>query len=334
MTANMAGGIGMSIDTTRDRREPIFTQTYGPRVSYGSDWDLYTATYDWRPETTKESIWNLKSDYSKQLLLSSFPVQFKGGVHGRRQSRWGGLRGTLGSSRFVGPDRVAGVNPATGINDDNLKQFILPEPGPNPKIRGTSPWPAMDKLDLPSVNRAFAQNPGWFLETAPTRQDTSEIKEDINAAYVQGLIQIQKLSVLGGVRFEETNVEGTAAFNDPRQPATNRISRDRTYEDFFPSVHARYDLRPGWVARASYSTGMGRPRLAELYPVTTVSYAQAANGRPGTVMQNDPGLRPQYTDNIDVSLEYYFEPAGVLSVGVFRKDITDFLFRNQTEIEI
>src|SRR5690606_34745234 len=28
--------------------------------------------------------------------------------------------------------------------------------------------------------------------------------------------------------------------------------------------------------------------------------------------------------NFDLSLEYYFEPAGVFSVGVFHKDITDF----------
>jgi iron complex outermembrane recepter protein len=66
-----------------------------------------------------------------------------------------------------------------------------------------------------------------------------------------------------------------------------------------------------------------------MYPVTSVSYAA---GDTGTVSQNDPGLHPQYAKNYDLSIEYYFEPAGVISAGVFRKDITDFLYRGEREI--
>ena len=35
-----------------------------------------------------------------------------------------------------------------------------------------------------------------------------------------------------------------------------------------------------------------------------------------------------FRSNYDVSLEYYVEPAGVISVGAFRKDIRDFIARN------
>ena len=73
---------------------------------------------------------------------------------------------------------------------------------------------------------------------------------------------------------------------------------------------------------------MARPNMIDLYPVTTISYA----GDGGTVTQNDPGLKPQYAENFDLSLEYYFEPAGVLSVGWFHKDITDFISRGNTAI--
>jgi TonB-dependent receptor len=70
--------------------------------------------------------------------------------------------------------------------------------------------------------------------------------------------------------------------------------------------------------------------MNNLFPITTVSYD--ASGTDGTVTQNDPGLKPQYSKNYDASLEYYFEPAGVLSFGVFRKDLTDFLAREVREI--
>jgi iron complex outermembrane recepter protein len=44
-------------------------------------------------------------------------------------------------------------------------------------------------------------------------------------------------------------------------------------------------------------------------------------------------LNPQTSENYDLSLEYYFEPAGLLSVGFFRKDIKNFLSRTSDDID-
>lgn len=44
---------------------------------------------------------------------------------------------------------------------------------------------------------------------------------------------------------------------------------------------------------------------------------RASAGRPSTIIPND---------NIDATAEYYFEPAGLLSFGVFLKEISDFIF--------
>ena len=40
----------------------------------------------------------------------------------------------------------------------------------------------------------------------------------------------------------------------------------------------------------------------------------------------NPALKPYTSDNFDVSAELYFEPAGALSVGAFRKNIRNFIF--------
>jgi TonB-dependent receptor len=44
-----------------------------------------------------------------------------------------------------------------------------------------------------------------------------------------------------------------------------------------------------------------------------------------TLTVNNPSLLPQMAANWDASLEYYFEPVGSLSIGWFRKKITDYI---------
>jgi iron complex outermembrane recepter protein len=45
-----------------------------------------------------------------------------------------------------------------------------------------------------------------------------------------------------------------------------------------------------------------------------------------TITTSNPALKPQTADNFDVAAEYYFEPAGVVSVGLFHKEIKNFIF--------
>ena len=47
-----------------------------------------------------------------------------------------------------------------------------------------------------------------------------------------------------------------------------------------------------------------------------------------TITSNNPDLQPQYGKNYDAVLEYYFEPAGLLSLGVFQKNLSNFIYRS------
>ena len=82
----------------------------------------------------------------------------------------------------------------------------------------------------------------------------------------------------------------------------------------------KYEPVPGWIARASYSTNIGRPNIAQIIPNTTVNYETRS------ISTSNQSLKPQFADNFDVSLEYYFEPVGLLSAGVFLKEIKQFIF--------
>jgi TonB-dependent receptor len=119
------------------------------------------------------------------------------------------------------------------------------------------------------------------------------------------------------VRYEKTQVDASGRNTGSAQPGRGEVRRQQSYDDFFPSLHLRYAIRPNLTARVSVSTAAARPNMSDLYPTTTVSY-NATTGL-GTVTQNAAGLRPQESLNYDLSIEYYFEPSGVLLGRLFPK---------------
>jgi iron complex outermembrane recepter protein len=95
---------------------------------------------------------------------------------------------------------------------------------------------------------------------------------------------------------------------------------------FFPSVHFRHAFTDSLIGRASWSTSIGRPALGDLVPSFSVSDTNQ------TVTLDNPSLKPQFADSYDLSLEYYLKPMGLFSVGLFRKDLTDFVFRQEVGV--
>lgn len=320
--------IGLSIDARGDQRKPVYRQTYGPGITYGSDLSLYTATMYTLTDRANDDMSNARADYEKQFRGLAYPVKLKSGVAWRRQKKDGAGQSGVPTYQIVGPDGVQGLNATTRGNDDNLAQFLKPNPVQPVRVQGSYPWPAMNDLDFHRVLDLLKTNPGYFKLTAPATPVVNALQEEVTSAYVQSSVQLGHLNVLGGVRFERTEVEALGKNTDSRNPSIATITKDGRYQDYFPSVHFRYDLRKGLVARASYSTSMARPNGSDLYPTTTVTYT----GDYGAVTQNNPGLQPQYSDNVDLSLEYYFEPAGLISVGWFHKDIQNFISRSVTTI--
>jgi TonB-dependent receptor len=195
----------------------------------------------------------------------------------------------------------------------------------------------------------FRSNPELFARNVAADlqaelQGRLKFKENINAAYVMGNIDLGKLSILGGFRVEATEVWGEgassgispeeaarrAAFVGPLTEAEiirrtiaqygDRISREGDDRGVFPSLHFKYQVTPGLITRLSYASNIGRPNIGQLVPSTTVSFDNR------TVTSSNPNLGPQTADNFDLSVEYYFEPAGLLSAGVFLKELKDFIF--------
>lgn len=165
-----------------------------------------------------------------------------------------------------------------------------------------------------------AANPVGTLNRGGFFNDT----ENIYAGYGQYDGHFGKLGVLVGVRVENTatTLRGIGATTDANGVTTVApTSQKSNYTNFFPTVQVRYDFTPQFVARATYSTGIGRPGFLQ----TTAG--QNADLSAFSVSVGNPGLKPITANSFDGSLEYYLPNSGVLSVGVFDKELSNYILQ-------
>jgi iron complex outermembrane receptor protein len=188
----------------------------------------------------------------------------------------------------------------------------------------------------------FTQTPQQVYQSVlDSKGTTSEIKEEVSAAYLQGQVKVQRLRVLGGVRVERTEPSGASftrrsiatgpganAFNAALSLDENiaraqanwptYVRQRAKYNNVFPGLHAVYEITPGLQARASYNVSITRPSGAQLLPNYNVNDAAR------TISRGNVDLKPYTSDNYEAALQYYFEPIGMVSAGVFQKQLTNY----------
>lgn len=159
------------------------------------------------------------------------------------------------------------------------------------------------------------------------------MEEGVDAGYAQFATRLfNRLHVLGGVRHERVTTDTFTYFRARSTPIAvqpdhflrarmdyQQQTTEGEYSKTFPSIHFAYDITKNLKARASWSTSYGRPTLAQLVPAISVSDSLQ------TVTIGNPSIKPQLAENIDLKLEYYPSNTGMISVGVFKKDISDFI---------
>lgn len=99
--------------------------------------------------------------------------------------------------------------------------------------------------------------------------------------------------------------------------ATRDVSR--SYTDWLPSVNVRYELSDEVIARLGYYKTIVRPNLNQASPRALAEPGENA------IEAGNPDLVRQSAHNLDASLEWYPGNKSVVSVGLFYKDITDFI---------
>ncbi|MEY3634619.1 MAG: hypothetical protein RLZZ61_1029 [Pseudomonadota bacterium] len=92
----------------------------------------------------------------------------------------------------------------------------------------------------------------------------------------------------------------------------------RSYDDWLPSANLAVYPTESTIMRFAVADVMTRPTLGSLTP------GGSADGFNYKVTSGNPFLEPYRARNYDLSLEWYFAPQAVLSVALFKKDVSTF----------
>jgi iron complex outermembrane receptor protein len=278
---------------------------------------------------SNEDIWGAHLNAQKNLK-TTLPAYLKAGFRHR------------GQSRYRSYDRIEAIHRSGSNGTFDANKFKGTGEESSKRLFGGRYETLVVYGDAQAAVRNFFANPAeWnFLAVDSVRRslaEDGEVSEEVTAGYVMGDVKIGRLGLLGGIRMEQTNIAADSPKYIPILPALpssapvdQQVARMRQewdhtvkvksdYRNWFPGLHARYALTSGLLARASYSQGIGRPPFGNLKPLTNVNLTALS------ISQNNTALLPQEAKNYDVSLEYYFEPVGVLSATVFKKEIRNFI---------
>ncbi|MEO8016797.1 MAG: TonB-dependent receptor [Pseudomonadota bacterium] len=127
-----------------------------------------------------------------------------------------------------------------------------------------------------------------------------------------------------GMRRAETRVSANGFTTAVAATGPRPLQVVNTYSDDLPSVNLAYQLTDELLLRAGWAKVMARPLLPNLAPTISAITTPSAAGAIGTLTIGNPYLAPFRATNYDLSLEWYFNEGGLLSLAVFKKDVSNF----------
>ncbi len=221
------------------------------------------------------------------------------------------------------------------IRDNNFFEFDLEDAFPTLASAPNRDYSDPDYLAGSEYQAGFFADPEWLGSLNLTNGESVpdeflranfDVEENVFAAYAMTNQQLtDKLSLLFGVRLENTNVTATGNQIEDEENVVGQITDESSYTNVMPGAHFKYDLNNRTVLRFAWTNTLARPNYEDLVPSVDVVSADEE------IFLGNPDLEPTTSMNFDLMAEYYFQSVGILSGGVFYKDIQDFIYVFQFE---
>lgn len=280
--------------------------------------------------TTENSEHAFRADFSYDLVETFLPDAITSVDFGYRfnktQSTFDQVRSSIGLSQM-----------ADSPNGSLFADLLVPGPsnfgdadGRELAIRNfllIDPDRAFSDPDgtLSILQAALASQPGMRSLSDPSSDSAAffDITEKTHAAYAQVNFDMGFLRGNFGLRYIDTKIDslGNSIVGDD----VTQVVTSGGYDEWLPRLNLVANLRDDLQIRASWSEDIRRPDFNDLS--TSVSFPTGPNN---AVLIGNPDLEPETVTSYDVSAEWYFAPASVLSVGFFHKERTN-LFVTQLE---
>ena len=139
------------------------------------------------------------------------------------------------------------------------------------------------------------------------------VEETTDAFYGQANFDFGMVRGNIGARYVETEVDSSSFVPSPDGGGTF-VSTPGTYDFFLPRANLIVEPVEDVLLRAAYTQDILRPGFNRIN--TAATFTQNENT---PISIGDPGLEPSITDSFDVSADWYFAPASVISIGYFNK---------------
>ena len=184
---------------------------------------------------------------------------------------------------FLSPERSGLVNP-TGLDSDYMMSYTIFNQAGNP-----------------------AANPGTDYHAS----------QGVTASYLMADFKpFPQLTLVGGARFENTNLKIFGATNLPARyfGDFNGVSKIQQL-DLLPAVSATFELTQGVNIRMAWSQTLARPSFKEMGPVITKDFTA------DSYFLGNPQLQLSKANNYDFRAEWFPRAGEVLSLSLFYKDL-------------
>jgi TonB-dependent receptor len=189
---------------------------------------------------------------------------------------------------------------------------------------------------FPDIFAYVNANPSQFTMTSTAGGNSAnfDLIEKVSAGYVMNTLDIStRWRLVAGVRFEGTNLDtssfqtvttcsGTVTSSGCSGTTTTTsgfVPARGSYLKVLPSASLRYALTSNTNLRLAYGRGLSRPDPQDIAQAMTIDNTV----NPHVVSLGNPNLKPELADNVDILIEHYLNPFGMITAGYFYKNLTD-----------
>jgi len=185
----------------------------------------------------------------------------------------------------------------------------------------------MDVHKMREFNRTYRPHYDLDLQQWAKEAETSyySAREYTLGNYFMTVLDFGKFRFVGGMRAEYSNSKydgraGSIDDNNRFEGAVDTVSSNQ-YLHFFPNSQLIIGLGKMTNFRVAFTRSIGRPTLDELSPFVLWDYSRQV------ITRGNAKLNPMLSNNFDVLFEHYFMNVGQFSMGLYYKNMTDFIFR-------
>ena len=251
----------------------------------------------------------LRFDVSRESFLFDTPVEWKAGVKFRDREKTRDVNKDLYSGDLGLADFTRGFRVTDWRLPNPMARF--PDPDLTAALRG-----GQSGLEFEDGDSAFESLAEDYI-----------VEEQILATYAMGTFEFDKLTLVAGLRYEQTDTDLTGNVFVEGDDAGDEVARSlsKDYDHLLPSINAKYEFNDQWIGRAAYYASVVRPGFAEAAPAIVLTEF-GPEDEAETELLGNPTLEPLEANNFDLSIEFYPTKLSLISGGIFYKSIENAIY--------